>query len=137
MRWVVKRRDREKSHADDLDQKSRSASTSTSVDSESEQGESPRRAKEIAARTVNKERAQKGQTDDRVALRRPTTCPRHAVAACARGRLRAKGRTKAQLYNEAKQRGIKGRSIDDQGPAAAAPSAPRGRSSPPLRRAPR
>ncbi len=78
-------------------------------DSEREQGASPGRAKEIAARTVNKERAQKGQsatasrssTDDMSSSRR---------GGLRSGTARAKGRTKAQLYNEAKQRGIKGRS---------------------------
>ena len=78
-------------------------------DSEREQGASPGRAREIAARTVNKERAQKGQsatasrssTDDMSSSRR---------GGLRSGTARAKGRTKAQLYNDAKQRGIKGRS---------------------------
>jgi len=79
------------------------------VESEKEQGESTKRAKEIAARTVNKERAQKGQT--RTASRSSTD----AISASRRGGLRSgtnreKGRTRDQIYNEAKQRGIKGRS---------------------------
>jgi plasmid stabilization system protein ParE len=78
-------------------------------DSERAQGASPRRAKEIAARTVNKERAQKGQT--RTASRSSTS----DMSSSRRGGLRSgtsrsKGRTKEQLYTEAKQRGIKGRS---------------------------
>jgi hypothetical protein len=79
------------------------------VDSEMDQGRSTKRAKEIAARTVNKERAQKGQT--KTASRSST----HDMSSAKRGGQRsgtnrAKGRTKAQLYNEARQRGVKGRS---------------------------
>jgi hypothetical protein len=79
------------------------------VDSEMDQGRSTKRAKEIAARTVNKERAQKGQT--KTASRSST----HDMLSAKRGGQRsgtnrAKGRTKAQLYNEARQRGVKGRS---------------------------
>ncbi|HSD01751.1 MAG TPA: hypothetical protein VLB81_05245 [Gaiellales bacterium] len=78
-------------------------------DSEREQGASPRRAKEIAARTVNKERAQKGQT--RTASRSSTQDMSSSRRGGQRsGTNRPKGRTKAQLYNEAKQRGIQGRS---------------------------
>jgi hypothetical protein len=79
------------------------------VDSEKDQGRSTKRAKEIAARTVNKERARRGQsqtasrssTDDMSSSRR---------GGLRSGTNRPRGRTKAQLYNEAKQRGIKGRS---------------------------
>jgi plasmid stabilization system protein ParE len=78
------------------------------VDSERERGVPATRAKEIAARTVNKERAQKGQTK---------TASRSSVedmSSSRRGGLRshkgAGGRTRDQLYNEARQRGIKGRS---------------------------
>ena len=72
-------------------------------------GESTDRAKEIAARTVNKERARKGQT--KTASRSSTS----DMSSSRRGGLRSgtnreKGRTRDQLYNEAKQRGIKGRS---------------------------
>jgi plasmid stabilization system protein ParE len=79
------------------------------VDSEKDQGRSTKRAKEIAARTVNKERAQKGQT--KTASRSST----QDMSSSRRGGLRSgtnreKGRTRDQLYNEAKQRGIKGRS---------------------------
>ena len=78
-------------------------------DSERAQGASLDRSKEIAARTVNKERAQRGQsqtasrssTDDMSSSRR---------GGLRSGTIRPRGRTKAQLYNEAKQRGIKGRS---------------------------
>ena len=78
-------------------------------DSERAQGASLDRSKEIAARTVNKERAQRGQsqtasrssTDDMSSSRR---------GGLRSGTNRRQGRTKAQLYNEARQRGIKGRS---------------------------
>ena len=79
------------------------------VESEKDQGEPAKRAKEIAARTVNKERAQKGQT--KTASRSSTS----DMSSSRRGGLRSgtnreKGRTRDQLYNEAKQHGIKGRS---------------------------
>jgi plasmid stabilization system protein ParE len=79
------------------------------VDSERDQGRSTKRAKEIAARTVNKERAQRGQT--KTASRSST----NDMSSSRRGGLRSgkpgpRGRTKEQLYNEARQRGIKGRS---------------------------
>lgn len=78
-------------------------------DSEREQGASPRRAKEIAARTINKERAQKGQA--RTASRSSTNdMPSSRRGGQRSGTDRPKGRTKAQLYNEAKQRGVEGRS---------------------------
>lgn len=71
-------------------------------------GAKPARAKEIAARTVNKERARSGEasTASRSSVR--------DISSGRRGGLRSHqgsgGPTKAQLYNEARQRGIKGRS---------------------------
>ena len=78
-------------------------------DSERKQGQSTKRAKEIAARTVNKERARSGQS--RTASRSST----RDISSGRRGGLRsgtsrAKGRTKEQLYNEARQMNIAGRS---------------------------
>ena len=77
-------------------------------DSEKKQGRSTRRARQIAAATVNKERARKGES--RSASRSST----RDISSGRRGGLRSgggpKGRTKEQLYNEAKRRGIKGRS---------------------------
>jgi len=77
-------------------------------DSAEERGASTRRAKEIAARTVQKERARKGQTKTSSKLSRSD------IASSRRGGLRShggpKGRTREQLYNEAKNLGIKGRS---------------------------
>ncbi len=77
-------------------------------DSVEERGASTRRAKEIAARTVQKERARKGQTKTSSKLSRSD------ISSSRRGGLRShggpKGRTRDQLYNEAKNLGIKGRS---------------------------
>jgi hypothetical protein len=76
--------------------------------SEKKQGRSTRRAKQIAAATVNKERARKGES--KTASRSST----RDISSGRRGGLRSGsgggGRTKEQLYNEAKRRGIKGRS---------------------------
>ncbi|MFF2078753.1 plasmid stabilization protein [Kitasatospora sp. NPDC058162] len=73
-----------------------------------DRGESEKRAKEIAARTVNKERARHGES--RTASRSSI----HDISSARRGGLRShsgsQGPTKEQLYNEAKQRNIHGRS---------------------------
>ncbi|MEU6786455.1 plasmid stabilization protein [Nonomuraea angiospora] len=77
-------------------------------DSAKKRGESTKRAKEIAARTVNKERARAGES--RTASRTST----QDISSSRRGGLRshsgAGGRTRDQLYEEAKRRNIKGRS---------------------------
>ena len=72
-------------------------------------GESEGRAKEIAARTVNKERARHGEA------REPSRLSRTDISSGRRGGLRSgrsgpRGRTKDQLYEEAKRRNIRGRS---------------------------
>jgi hypothetical protein len=74
-----------------------------------EQGASEGRAEEIAARTVNKERARSGESRTRS---RTST---DDMSSSRRGGLRSgtdreKGRTRDQLYNEAKRLGIEGRS---------------------------
>ena len=73
-----------------------------------ERGESEDTAEEIAARTVNKERARHGES--RQASRSSTD----DISSGRRGGLRshrgAGGRTYRQLYAEAKRRGVKGRS---------------------------
>ena len=73
-----------------------------------ERGESEDTAEEIAARTVNKERARAGESS--TASRSSTD----DISSGRRGGLRSRrgpgGRTKAQLYNEARQKGIEGRS---------------------------
>jgi plasmid stabilization system protein ParE len=72
-------------------------------------GERANRAEEIAARTVNKERAQSGES------RRASRTSTHDMSPGRRGGKRSgtnatKGPTRDQLYNEARQRNIRGRS---------------------------
>ena len=73
-----------------------------------ERGETEDVAEEIAARTVNKERARAGEA--RQASRTSTD----DLSSGRRGGLRSHrgpgGRTRAQLYEEARHRGIRGRS---------------------------
>jgi hypothetical protein len=78
-------------------------------ESEKKQGRSTKRAKEIAARTVNKERARSGEskTRSRTSTRDMSSGRRGGLRS---GTRRTKGRTKEQLYNEAKRRNIPGRS---------------------------
>jgi len=74
-----------------------------------EQGRSESTAQEIAARTVNKERARHGEaaTSSRLS--------REDISSGRRGGLRSgrkgpRGRTKEQLYEEAKRMNVRGRS---------------------------
>jgi hypothetical protein len=73
-----------------------------------ERGEEEDTAEEIAARTVNKERARAGEAK---AASRTST---QDISSGRRGGLRSHrgpgGRTRDQLYNEAREKGIKGRS---------------------------
>lgn len=73
-----------------------------------DRGEDEDTAEEIAARTVNKERARAGEAKESSRL------SREDISSGRRGGLRSHkgpgGRTKAQLYNEAKAKGVKGRS---------------------------
>src|SRR4051812_34816660 len=73
-----------------------------------DRGESEDTAEEIAARTVNKERARAGETN--TASRTSTD----DISSGRRGGLRSHrgpaGRTKAQLYNEARRKNVRGRS---------------------------
>jgi hypothetical protein len=67
------------------------------------------RAEEIAARTVNKERARSGES------RESSRLSREDMSSGRRGGIRAnrkgpRGRTRDQLYEEAKDLGVKGRS---------------------------
>jgi hypothetical protein len=73
-----------------------------------ERGEDDDKAKEIAARTVNKERAQAGEA--RTASRSSVDDMPASRRGGQRSHKGAGGRTKAQLYNEAKGKGIDGRS---------------------------
>lgn len=65
-------------------------------------------ATEIAARTVNKERARAGES--RTASRSSIKDVSSGHRGGKRSHTGAQGRTKEQLYNEAKQRNLKGRS---------------------------
>jgi hypothetical protein len=78
------------------------------VKSEKAEGRSTKRAEEIAARTVNKERARAGES--RTSSRTSTSGP---SASSRGGRQSGKGpggRTRDQLYADAKRLGIEGRS---------------------------
>ena len=72
------------------------------------QGRAEDTAKEIAARVVNKERARAGESKE------SSKTSTDDISSGRRGGLRshegAGGRTKAQLYNEAKRKGVAGRS---------------------------
>ena len=77
--------------------------------SERQQGASLERAEEIAARTVNKERARSGEskTSSRASV--------NDISSGRRGGLRSgtsgpRGRTREQLYQEARSLGVEGRS---------------------------
>ncbi len=76
---------------------------------EKKQGRPTKRAKEIAARTVNKERARSGEA------RESSPSSRRDMSSYRRGGQRSgsnrpRGRTKEQLYNEAKKMNVRGRS---------------------------
>jgi len=76
--------------------------------SERSQGRSPRRAREIAARTVQKERARSGESRQR------SHSSTRDISSGRRGGLRSGsgggGQTREQLYNEAKRLNVEGRS---------------------------
>ena len=78
-------------------------------DSARDRGESEGRAEEIAARTVNKERARSGEstTRSRTSTRDMSSSRRGGRRS---GTNRDKGPTRDQLYNEARQLNIEGRS---------------------------
>ena len=74
-----------------------------------ERGASEDKAEEIAARTVNKERARSGEAKESSRLSRTD------ISSGRRGGLRSgtnreKGRTRDQLYNEARDMNVRGRS---------------------------
>jgi hypothetical protein len=78
-------------------------------DSALDRGASEDRAEEIAARTVNKERARSGEA------REPSKLSKTDISSGRRGGIRShrrspRGRTKDQLYEEARRRNVKGRS---------------------------
>src|SRR5581483_4742 len=73
-----------------------------------DRGTSEKKAKEIASRTVSKERARSGEA------KQSSRSSTKDISSSRRGGLRSHkgpgGRTKEQLYNEAKKKNIKGRS---------------------------
>jgi hypothetical protein len=74
-----------------------------------ERGTPKKKAKEIAARTVNKERARTGEA------KQSSSLSRRDISSGRRGGLRSgtnrpKGRTKEQLYQEARKMNVEGRS---------------------------
>jgi hypothetical protein len=74
-----------------------------------DRGSSDDRAEEIAARTVNKERARSGEA------REPSRLSKEDISSGRRGGIRShrkgpRGRTRDQLYEEARDRNIEGRS---------------------------
>ncbi|MEU5870176.1 plasmid stabilization protein [Glycomyces sp. NPDC047369] len=77
-------------------------------DSAEDRGESEDRAEEIAARTVNKGRAREGKT--KTASRTSTEDMSSSKRGGQRSHSGPKGRTKDQLYEEARKKNVKGRS---------------------------
>ncbi|GAB7102661.1 hypothetical protein JCM4814A_09750 [Streptomyces phaeofaciens JCM 4814] len=78
-------------------------------ESAKDRGESTKRAEEIAARTVNKERARSGEskTASRTSTRDPKSAPQRGGQHSHSG---AEGPTRDQLYEEARKKNIHGRS---------------------------
>jgi hypothetical protein len=78
-------------------------------ESTKQRGASTKRAKEVAARTVQKERARSGEsrTRSRTSMRGASPSRRGGQRS---GTDRPKGRTREQLYNEAKKLNVEGRS---------------------------
>jgi hypothetical protein len=97
-------------------------------ESQLDQGASEDRAEEIAARTVNKEKARHGES--RTASRSSTQDRLSSGERGGRrsGTNREKGRTRDQLYNEAKDLGIDGRSKMDKNQLAHAIAGKKGSS---------
>jgi hypothetical protein len=89
-------------------------------DSAKRRGESTGRAEEIAARTVNKERARSGEakTASKSSIQDMSSSRRGGQ----RSHRGAGGPTKAQLYAEARRRGVKGRSTMNKAQLARAVS---------------
>ena len=79
-------------------------------DSLEDQGKSEKKAAEIAARTVNKDRARAGktQTASKTSLKDPKSSSQRGGERS--GTNKPKGRTRDQLYNEARKLNIDGRS---------------------------
>jgi hypothetical protein len=78
-------------------------------ESQEKRGAGEGRAKRIAAATVNKNRAQSGESRTAGPESKRDTSPQHRGGKRS-GRPGPRGRTKEELYGEARRRGIKGRS---------------------------
>lgn len=74
-------------------------------ESSRERGQNEKRAKEIAARTVNKDRREQGRTASGKKTTSGTGNPRHGL----------EDRSRDELYNQAKKLGIQGRSRMSKG----------------------
>jgi hypothetical protein len=83
-------------------------------ESQLDRGAGEGRAEEIAARTVNKERARSGESRQRSRTSTQDMPPSRRGGQRS-GTNRAKGRTRDQLYDEAKKLGIEGRSKMNKG----------------------
>ena len=79
-------------------------------ESQRERGANTGRAEEIAARTVNKERARSGQSRTRSRTSTKDISSGRRGGQRSGRRSAPRGRTRDQLYNEAQQMGIEGRS---------------------------
>jgi len=79
-------------------------------DSAEDRGAGTKRAKEIAARTVNKNRAQSGESRQASKSSVQDKSPQQRGGERSGNRKGPGGPTKDQLYNEAKKRNINGRS---------------------------
>ena len=78
-------------------------------DSAEDRGASTKRAKEIAARTVNKNRAQSGESRTASKTSTNDVSPQHRGGKRSGNRQGPNGPTRDQLYNEARKKNIRGR----------------------------
>lgn len=75
-----------------------------------QRGSSEKRAKEIASRTVNKDRAQEGESRQASSTSTKDVSPEHRGGKRSGLRTGPQGETKQQLYDDAKRAGVSGRS---------------------------
>lgn len=75
-----------------------------------DRGTKPDRAREIAARTVNKNRAQSGESRQASRSSTEDKSPQQRGGQRSGNAAAPRGRTKTQLYEDARRAGIKGRS---------------------------
>jgi hypothetical protein len=81
------------------------------IKSETEQhGSSEKRAAEIAARTVNKDRAQSGESRQASKTSTQDVSPEHRGGKRSGNRQGPGGQTKQQLYDDARRASVRGRS---------------------------